>query len=50
MNPDELFEWFVKKHMGKEKEPLLLGDGNKDNILDAEYQELEPELELEPCV
>ena len=58
LNPDELFEWFVKKHMGKvEGEELpLLGEGKgekgEDNILEAEYQELEPELELElePCV
>jgi len=56
LNPDELFELFVSRHMGKgeEKELSLLedgeGEGKEDNILEAEYQELEPELELEPCV
>jgi len=64
LNPDELFELFVSRHMGKgEGEMPLLEDGEgkegkdeKDDILDAEYQELEPELEseleleLESCV
>jgi len=56
LNPDELFELFVSRHMGKgeEKELSLLedgeGEGKEDNILEAEYQELELELELEPCV